>query len=237
MEARKNYGQFCALARALDRIGDRWTLLVMRELLIAPKSFRELQENLPGLSPNLLVRRLRTLIDDGLVLRNKAPVRSRSVIFQLSETGRDAEAAVLELIRWGARWMTTGPGADRVDPAWSILGVRAMLDGTPITPTTAHIVHVNIDSNWLTISTHAGTRHVTAGRSGSPDATVTTQLPTLLAVITGFTAFETAEFEVNGEKNAAKTMLCPSAVTQETNTYTAPMPTHYREHAAPPGWA
>lgn len=207
MEARKNYGQFCALARALDHIGDRWTLLVIRELLIAPRSFRELQHALPGLSPNLLVRRLRAMTQDGLVLRNTAPIRSKSVIFQLTEAGLAVEAAVLELIRWGARWMMTGPGTDRVDPAWSILAVRALLDGTPITPTATYTVHINADDNWLTIKTHAGIRHVIPGRCGSPDATVTTRMPTLLAAVTGLTTLDASEIDVDGKKSVANIAL------------------------------
>ncbi|MBY0441225.1 MAG: helix-turn-helix transcriptional regulator [Mycobacteriaceae bacterium] len=220
MEARKNYGQFCALARALDHVGDRWTLLIIRELLIAPRSFRELQQALPGLSPNLLVRRLRALIHDGLVLRNTAPMRSKSVIFQLTEAGLALEATAFELIRWGARWMTTGPGPDRVDPTWSILAVRALLDGTPITPITAYTVHINADGSWLTIRTHAGTRQVIAGRSGTPDATVTARMPSLLAVITGHTALETAEVDLTGKKSAVETALraAPSRTASTTST-------------------
>lgn len=211
MEARKSYGQFCALARALDHIGDRWTLLVVRELLIGPRSFQELQRALPGLSPNLLVQRLRTLTQDGLVLRNEAPVRSKSVMFQLTEAGLALEAAVFELIRWGARWMTAGPKDDHVDPAWSILALRAVLDGAPVIPNAAHTVHVNADGHWLTIHTCAGTRRVEAGLSGSPDATVTAQLPVLLAVAAGLTALDAIDVEIVGNRSAAATALSPAA--------------------------
>ncbi|MDR3655936.1 MAG: helix-turn-helix domain-containing protein [Mycobacterium sp.] len=211
MEARKSYGQFCALARALDHIGDRWTLLVVRELLIGPRSFQELQRALPGLSPNLLVQRLRTLTQDGLVLRNEAPVRSKSVMFQLTEAGLALEAAVFELIRWGARWMTTGPKADHVDPAWSILALRAVLDGAPVIPNAADTVHVNADGHWLTIQTCAGIRRVEAGLSGSPNATVTAQMPALLAVAAGLTALDAIDVEIVGNRSAAATALSPAA--------------------------
>jgi DNA-binding HxlR family transcriptional regulator len=211
MEDRKTYGQFCALARALDHIGDRWTLLVVRELLIAPRSFRELQQALPGLSPNLLVQRLRTLMADGLVLRNAAPVRSKSVIFQLSKAGLALEAAVVQLIRWGSRWMTTGPGGDHVDPAWTILALRALLDGTPITPIAADTVHVNADGHWLTIQMRAGRRRVEAGLSGSPDATVTARMPALLAVAAGLTPLDAIDVEIVGNSSAVATALSPSA--------------------------
>ena len=211
MEASKSYGQFCALARALDHIGDRWTLLVVRELLIAPRSFRELQRALPGLSSNLLVQRLRALAQDGLVLRNEAPIRSKSVIFELTEAGLALEAAVFELIRWGSRWMATGPRADYVDPAWSILALRALLDEAPVIPIAAYTVHVNADGHWHTIQTRAGMRRVEAGLSGSPDATVTAPMPALLAVAAGLTALDAIDVKIVGNSSAAATALSPSA--------------------------
>ena len=206
MEARKSYGQFCALALALDHIGDRWTLLVVRELLIAPRSFRELRRALPGLSPNLLVQRLRTLMQDGLAAY-EAPIKSKSVIFQLTEAGLVLEPAVLELIRWGSRWMASGPGADHVDPAWSILALRALPDGTPVTPIAADNVHVNADGYWLTIQMRAGMRRVEAGLSGSPDATVTARMPALLAVAAGLTALDAVDADIVGDGSAAVTAL------------------------------
>jgi DNA-binding HxlR family transcriptional regulator len=209
MKARKSYGQFCALARALDHIGDRWTLLVVRELLIGPRSFQELQRALRGLSPNLLVQRLRTLTQDGLVLRNEAPIRSKSVMFQLTEAGLALEATVFELIRWGSRWMATGPNADHVDPAWSILALRALLDGAPVIPNAADTVHVNADGHWLTIQTCAGMRRVKAGLSGSPNVTVTAQMPALLAVAAGLTALDAIDVEIVGNRSAAATALSP----------------------------
>jgi DNA-binding HxlR family transcriptional regulator len=209
MDARKSYGQFCALARALDHIGDRWTLLIVRELLIAPRSFQELQRALPGLSPNMLVQRLRTLTKDGLALRSEAPIRSKSVMFELTPAGLALEAAVFELIRWGSRWMATGPKADHVDPAWLILAIRALLDGAPVISNAADTVHINADGHRLTIQTSAGMRRVEAGLSGSPDATVTAQMPAILAVAAGLTVLDAIDVQIVGNRGAAATALSP----------------------------
>lgn len=209
MASRKRYGQFCALARALDHVGDRWTLLVIRELLIAPRSFRELTRALPGMSPNLLVQRLRALVEDGMVRRSQAPQRSRSVTYELTPAGLALEGTVFELIRWGSRWMMTGPQGDHVDSAWSILALRALLDGTPNAGATG-IVHVNADGQWLTIQTHRDRRSVHAGRSGSAQATVTADFPALLEIAAGLTTLTAGDVTITGDQAAAARSLSPS---------------------------
>ena len=131
MSERKSYRQFCGLARSLDRVGDRWTLLIVRELLLDDRTFRDLQASLDGISPTVLTQRLTELADDGLVARNEAPRRSKNVTYRLTDGGRALEPAILELIRWGSRWMLQGPGDDRTDPRWAPLALRALLDGHP----------------------------------------------------------------------------------------------------------
>lgn len=184
MEPHKSYGQFCGLARALDHIGDRWTLLVVRELLIGPKSHKALRQALPGVSPNLLVQRIRSLVSDGLVDRNDAPTRSREVSYRLTDTGQGLEPVILELIRWGGRWMTTGPGDDHVEPAWVVLAARALLDGAK-TDAYPGCVHVHADGEWLTLTARGGRLYAQAGRRGTADATVSLGFPALLAVASG----------------------------------------------------
>ena len=151
MSPGRSYRQFCGLARALDHIGDRWTLLIVRELLIGPRTFRELQSVLDGMSPNLLVQRLRLLVADGLVARNDAPPRSPTVSFALTDAGAALEPTILELIRWGARWMTSGAGTDQVDARWSVLALRALLDGTTVPGDIGGLVHVDVGGERVTV--------------------------------------------------------------------------------------
>lgn len=207
MAKRKSYHQFCALARGLDVVGDRWTLLVVRELLIGARSFRELQEGLAGISPNLLTDRLQVLQEEGLVVRNNAPARSKAVVYTLTDVGASLENVVFELIRWGARWMATGPGTDRVEPQWSVLALRALLEvPTPGDGSRRGVVHVNVEGTPVTIELRDGRRAVRPGHSGVADATVTGGMPDLLAVASGIRDLD-ARLQVQGDHDVAVAAL------------------------------
>ena len=202
MGERKSYAQFCGLARSLDRVGDRWTLLIVRELLLGDRTFRELEHALTGVSPSILANRLADLAEDGLVERNQAPRRSKNVRYGLSDAGRSLEPVILELIRWGSRWMTSGPGDDHVDPQWAPLALRALLQGR--SPGRGR-VHVDVDGVPLTVAGIAGRRQVSAGHHGRPDATVAAGLPMLLAVAAGLQPLPSAA--VTGDAAVARELL------------------------------
>ena len=208
MPDRKNYGQFCALARSLDRVGDRWTLLVVRELLLGPRSYAGLVTALPGIGTNLLVDRLRRLEADGLVRRNDAPSRSKAVTYALTPAGAALETAVLELIRWGARWMLTGPGDDAVRPEWGVLALRALLGGPVGAP--SYAVHIDLGEASLTVRAEAGTRTVLPGRPADADATVTAALPDLLAVAAGARPLAETGASIDGDADRARAALSPA---------------------------
>lgn len=208
MNERKSYGQFCGLARSLDRIGDRWTLLVVRELLLGPKTFRELERGLEGISPALLTQRITTLLGDGLAERNEAPQRSKAVRYELTSAGYALDPVVLELIRWGTRWMMPGPGNDRCDPTWAPLALRALIAGQPGPART--VVHVDIVGTWTTVRSRGGKRAVSAGREGAAQATVAADLPTVLAVVTGAARLGGSGATVVGDGTAAARMLEPA---------------------------
>ena len=123
----KTYGQYCGLARTLDHIGDRWTLLVIRELMVSVASYGELLVALDGVPTNLLADRLRQLEADTLIRRETDPDDRRRVTYSLTPLGAELEPAVLALIRWGTAWMRSGPGPDRFDPRWAVLALRALI--------------------------------------------------------------------------------------------------------------
>ena len=102
----RSYNQYCALAKALDRVGNRWTLLIIRELLVGPKRYSDLRAGLPGIASNLLSERLRELQSEGIVRRRELPPPAASVVYELTDLGARLESAVVELVRWGAHWMT-----------------------------------------------------------------------------------------------------------------------------------
>lgn len=205
MSERKSYGQFCGLARSLDRVGDRWTLLIVRELLLGPRSFRDLERVLAGIGPALLTHRLTTLAADGLVERNDAPARSKAVTYSLTADGEALEPVVLEMIRWGSRWMRSGPGSDGTEPEWTPLALRALLEGTP--SETDGTVHVHVSGTWATITARAGQRTVEAGRQGTADAAVSASLPALLAVAAGETRLADTDAVITGRRRSATALL------------------------------
>lgn len=126
--ARRTYDQYCGLARALDILGERWSLLVVRDLLIGPKRFSDLQEGLPGIGANALSARLKLLEADGLVAKRRLPRPAASTVYELTDRGRALEPAVLELIRWGMELLGEPGPEDRFRPSWLVTGVRAAFD-------------------------------------------------------------------------------------------------------------
>jgi DNA-binding HxlR family transcriptional regulator len=119
----KSYGQFCGLARGLDVIGDRWTLLIVRELLVGPRRYSELVEGLPGIATNLLADRLRSLEEQGVVARDaEGP-------YQLTDWGQGLSEPVRAIARWAAPLMTSPIGEATFRSAWLALPVAVVFDG------------------------------------------------------------------------------------------------------------
>lgn len=103
MGSKRSYGDACRFAHALDLIGERWALLVIRELLLGPKRFTDLRAGLPHASTNILSERLRDLEQGGVIQRRKLPPPAGSTVYELTDWGRDLEPIVTELGAWGAR--------------------------------------------------------------------------------------------------------------------------------------
>jgi DNA-binding HxlR family transcriptional regulator len=110
MATARTYGEHCAVARALDVIGERWALLVVRELLLGPKRFTDLQAGLPNAKPSVVSHRLRELEEAGVVRRRKLGPPSGAMVYELTDDGRDLEPIVIALGHWGSR-VPTKPGA------------------------------------------------------------------------------------------------------------------------------
>ncbi len=208
MAPRKSYGQFCGLARALDHIGDRWTLLIVRDLLPGERSFRSLRESLPGISPNLLLRRLRSLIDDGLVERSDGPTRSKHITYALTRAGRSLEPVIADLIRWGARYMGSGPGEDKVDPAWTMLALRALLEG-PMESNQSARLHLDVDGFPLTITIDRGRRHIQEGHVGIAPAGLEASMPEVVAVASGGLPIADLAGAIDGDAAVVRHTLSP----------------------------
>ncbi|MEC3976212.1 winged helix-turn-helix transcriptional regulator [Amycolatopsis sp. H20-H5] len=123
----RSYGQYCGLARSLEVVGDRWNLLIVRQLLVAPARYRDLIDGLPGIATNLLADRLRDLEASGVVERRLAG--SGSVVeYVLTPWGAELRQPIESLIRWSTPLMVRGPDGDSFRPEWLALAVPALLD-------------------------------------------------------------------------------------------------------------
>src|SRR5918911_3186065 len=120
------YQQYCALARALDVAGDRWTLLIVRELVPGARRFTDLLEGLPGISRNLLTERLRGLERDGVVARTELPPPAARQVYELTEDGRDLAAAMAPLIGWGARRLGDRETGESFRARWPAVGMAGL---------------------------------------------------------------------------------------------------------------
>lgn len=123
---RRSYAQYCGVARALDIVGSRWSLLIVRELLLSPKRFGELLDGLPGIATNLLTERLRELEASG-VLERTLDSRSNKVAYQLTPWGEELRETVAALVRWSTPLMVPGPGQDDFRDPWLVLALDAFL--------------------------------------------------------------------------------------------------------------
>lgn len=123
----KTYNQYCALALGLDRVGGRWTLLIIRELLVGPRRFSDLRAGLPGIATNLLSERLKQLEADGIIEREELPAPAASTVYVLTEAGRSLQDVVVALIHWGARYMGDRAPRQKTAREWTIVNLRALL--------------------------------------------------------------------------------------------------------------
>lgn len=159
----KSYGQYCALARALDVVGDRWSLLIVRELLVGPRRYGELLDGLPGVATNLLADRLRQLEGAGVT------ERADDGRYQLTRWGEGLQKPLYALARWSAPVVMTRPaGNDAFRSDWLVHPVSAIFDGVdPRRPPMT--VEVRIGDKPVTIESAEGRVRVQAGHAASPD--------------------------------------------------------------------
>ncbi len=124
--SKRTYGQYCGLAHALDLIGERWSLLMIRELMTGPKRYKDLLKRLPGIGTNLLAKRLKFLEEQGILSRRRLPPPASTEAYVLTELGYDLEPILIGLVQWGYRTLPH-PQPDTVHfPGWSILAMKAV---------------------------------------------------------------------------------------------------------------
>ncbi|HWB69029.1 MAG TPA: helix-turn-helix domain-containing protein, partial [Solirubrobacterales bacterium] len=127
MASKRSYGEACRFAHALDVVGERWGLMVVRELLLGPKRFTDLREGLPRASTNILAERLRELEARGVIRRRKLPPPYAASVYELTEWGQELEPVVTQLGAWGAR-SPFPPDSEQIGADSIVLALRSLFD-------------------------------------------------------------------------------------------------------------
>lgn len=202
----RSYGQYCGLSRALDVIGDRWNLLIVRELLAGPARYGRLLDGLPGLATNLLVGRLRDLEAAGIVERRLSG-QPNAVLYALTPWGAGLREPVEALIRWSAPLMARGPEGDVFRAEWLVVALRALLAGK--TARRPADVGVGVDTGGQLVglrATSAGIEVDGQGGGARHDAVVRAEPAVILGLAAGALTFDQADslVTIDGDEQAAR---------------------------------
>lgn len=182
--ARKGYGQICGLARALEMVGERWALLVVRDLVAGPKRFTDLRRGLPRIPTNVLSSRLKELERDGIVRRRALPPPAASMVYELTDYGRELDEVMLRLGLWGAR--SLGPPAEgAVMTADSMMmALRATFRPEAVEGLDA-VYELRLGELVVHVAVRDGEAVAHAGPAEAPDVVVETSPADLAALLSG----------------------------------------------------
>jgi DNA-binding HxlR family transcriptional regulator len=205
---RRTYDDGCAAAHALDLVGERWALLVVRELLLGPKRFADLRVGLPRVSPNVLSQRLRDLEGAGVVRRRKLPPPAASRVYELTEWGMELEPVVVSLGRWGARSRSRPRAALGVDSL--ILSLRTMFDPRSAAGLSASY-ELWLGEESFRAVVEDGRFEIVRGSLDRPDAIIETDPGTMTAVVYEGRplneAVRAGEMKVEGDRSAVERFI------------------------------
>ena len=205
---RKSYEQACPMATALDYVGDRWTILILRELLGGPARFQELRDGLPGVATNLLTERLRRMETDGIVGRIDS---GGSGVYAVSAVGAGLRTAIEELGMWGARMGRVGPPVYQRSIRAIAMALQSMLTRAGD----------SLPSQWYSIELAVGNEHaevvlgprptVTARTAAQPDARVAVTTADMAAFLLGQRAADETFSHISGDRDAAQRLVAALA--------------------------
>ena len=209
MATKRTYDDGCAAAHALDLVGERWALLVVRELLLGPKRFTDLRAGLPHASPNVLSERLRGLEEVGIVRRRRLPPPAASKIYELTAWGEELEPVIIRLGRWGAR-SPSKPADAPLGVDSLILSLRTMFDPGPAGDLEA-TYELIMGEDRFAAEVSEGGFEVERGSAERPDAIVEADSNSLAGLIYGglslSEALRSGEVKIEGDEEAVERFL------------------------------
>jgi DNA-binding HxlR family transcriptional regulator len=180
--SKRAYDQYCGIAHALDLIGERWSLLIVRELLTGPKRFKDLMEGLSGISTNLLSKRLSHLKNQNILQKTKLPPPASTEAYTLTKRGKALKPVLMELGRWGLQTLGPPSKGETFKPHWLCLSLESLFD-----PTQAEHVdktyQLRIDNRAICVSVTKGDISIEEREATSPDVVLDTDTEYFLALI------------------------------------------------------
>jgi DNA-binding HxlR family transcriptional regulator len=201
----RSYDQFCALARALDVVGDRWTLLIIRELFARDSRYSDLRDGLPGVATNLLAERLRQLQEAGVIEAYDAPPPVRATVYRLTPRGRELRPAIRALVTWGVPLLATGQGDDAFRTQWLVMPVRILFDGVDVADLAPLTVLVKAGNEPATIEV---SREGVWMELGAPESEAQVEVAgepeKVFEFLTGTSDARTAGVGVRGQREAVR---------------------------------
>ena len=181
----RQYGQFCPIAKALDVVGDRWTLLIVRELSLRPSRYTDLRDGLPGIATNLLADRLKSLEAAGVITAEAAPPPVATTLYRLTERGEALLPALAALGLWGAPLLADADENDEVRSRWLVQATRAMFAGIDLGDIEPLEVALDVDDEPITLSVENGHLRAELGTAPDPDVRIVADGATAAAILRG----------------------------------------------------
>ncbi|MDQ6806858.1 MAG: winged helix-turn-helix transcriptional regulator [Actinomycetota bacterium] len=207
MPTTRSYGDACSIARALDVVGERWALLVVRELVLGPQRFSDLRRSLPGAASNVVTDRLRELESHGVVRRRTLPPPAASSVYELTTWGRDLEPILFALGNWAMD--VPLPPSPTLSATSVLLFLRAAARPDP--NAAAAVYQLDLDERGWTVRTEDGRLHVDPGEPVEPDAVLRTDPVSLNALLEDPSVLDDAvregKAEVAGDRAALRGLL------------------------------
>ena len=202
----RSYGDPCGIARALEIVGERWALLVVRELLLGPKRFTDLRAGLPHVGPDVLSQRLRELEQAGVIRRGKLPPPAGSQVYELTDWGRRLEPVLLRLGRWGSR-APFPPGDGKLGVDSLVLTLKTLYDPSRADGLIGSVFELSLDGQPFELRPASERLEAARGAARDPQATIATDPRTLEAVLWHGRPLRSAELTMVGDRRAAQRFL------------------------------
>jgi DNA-binding HxlR family transcriptional regulator/putative sterol carrier protein len=201
------YHQYCGLARALDIAGDRWTLLIVRELRPGPRRFTDLIAGLPGISRKLLTERLRDLERDGVIARRELPPPAARQVYELTDDGHDLASATAPLMGWGYRRLGERESGQSFHPRWAAVGMASLANREAAAGVCETYQYLVGDSAFH-FTVDEGSIELHDGRAEDPAVVLTTDEETFAEIMSGkltaSSAAASGAVTLSGDRQAAK---------------------------------